>query len=317
LVPYTADEERDALLPLPELTALPSVLQFQVLASEYKNLTTTDLTFGSNHWETTNGNSEDLEKIIHELTTEFSDDLRLQAWRPYAIVAGIHGGTEKEMWQRLITTIEAAAEAHSRHGLVLHHRPKLSEQLSLDKQRHIIIEISEHIKCGGKLGLLQLATRSEWRQLIKTTSVTAGQPSHIDHFNALGYLAELEELRASLELPWDSMIGSHIQQPFNSFKSAPELSCRALIPGIQRCLDWYASFWLPLSEKLRGEGLRLDSLMDSLHPETSQIAEYLLIEKIALSILPVLLWAEVGRRKLRECESAFTQLVSCHASIAG
>ncbi len=307
---YTADEERDALLPLPELTALPSVLQFQVLASEYKNLTTTDLTFGSNHWETTNGNSEDLEKIIHELTTEFSDDLRLQAWRPYAIVAGIHGGTEKEMWQRLITTIEAAAEAHSRHGLVLHHRPKLSEQLSLDKQRHIIIEITEHIKCGGKLGLLQLATRSEWRQLIKTTSVTAGQPSHIDHFNALGYLAELEELRASLELPWDSMIGSHIQQPFNSFKSAPELSCRALIPGIQRCLDWYASFWLPLSEKLRGEGLRLDSLMDSLHPETSQIAEYLLIEKIALSILPVLLWAEVGRRKLRECESAFTQLAN-------
>ncbi|MCX6178621.1 MAG: AAA domain-containing protein [Chlorobiales bacterium] len=307
---FTADEERDALLPLPELTALPSVLQFQVLVSEYQHLTTTDLTFGANHWKPTNGSSEGLEKILHEVTVEFSADLRLQAWRPYAIVAGINGGTEYKMWEQLITTIENAAEAHSKHGLVLHHRPKLSEQLSLDKQRQIIIEISEHIESGGKLGFLQLATRSEWRQFIKTTSVTAGQPNHIDHFKALGQLAELENLRARLELPWDSMIGRHIQQPFNSLTSSPELACRALIPGIRRSLDWHASVWLPLSEKLKKEGLKLDELMASLHPETSQIAEYLLIEKIALSILPELMRVEAMRRKLRECESAFTQLAS-------
>ena len=254
--------------------------------------------------------------MTNELAAEFSDDLRRQSWRPYAIVAGIHGGTEREVWERLIVNIEDAAEANAKHALRLHHRPRLSDTLPADKQRQITIEICEYIDGGGKLGFLQLVTRAEWRQLIKTTSVTAGQPNHRDHFEALGHLAELENLRASLELPWNSMIGQHIHQPFNSLGSAPELACRALIPEIRRCLGWHSSVWVPLATNLKAEGLKLDDLVASLPSEASQISEYLVIERLASSILPPLLKTEVARRKLHECETGFSQLANLATQVA-
>ena len=305
---YTAEEEQDARHPLPELATLPSERQFQVMVSEYKHLTTIDLTPGADRWLPGERSSEPLIKISNDLGSEFSDDLRRQSWRPYAIVAGIHGGTEREVWERLIANIELAAEANAKHALVLHHRPCLSEALAIHKQRQIAAEICEHIDGGGKIGFLQLATRSEWRQFIKTTSVTAGQPNHRDHFEALGHLAEIEYLRASLELPWNSMIGQYIQQPFNSLGSAPELACRALIPEIRRCLDWPVTIWVPLSDRLKAEGLKLYELVAAFPREASQISEYLVIEKLATTVLPVLLEKEIGRRTLRECEAGFSQL---------
>ena len=163
---------------------------------------------------------------------------------------------------------------------------------------------------------MQLVTRAEWRQLIKTTSVTAGQPNHRDHFEALGHLAELENLRASLELPWNSMIGQHIHQPFNSLGSAPELACRALIPEIRRCLGWHSSVWVPLATNLKAEGLKLDDLVASLPSEASPISEYLVIERLASSILPPLLKTEVARRKLHECETGFSQLANLATQVA-
>lgn len=307
---YTAEEEQDARHPLPELTTLPSERQFQVMVSEYQHLTTTDLTPGADRWQATELGSESLEKIAADLAAEFSDDLRRQSWRPYAIVAGIHGGTEREVWERLIANIEEAAEANARHALVLKHQPRLSDAMPVYRQRQITVDICEHIDGGGKLGFLQLATRPEWRQLIKTTSVTAGQPNHRDHFEALGHLAELDHLRASLELPWNTMIGQHIQQPLNSLGTAPELACRALIPEIRRCLDWHQSVWVSLADRLKSVGLKLDDLIAGLPRETSQISEYLAIERLSSVVLPALIEKEVGRRKLRECEAGFSRLAN-------
>lgn len=307
---YTAEEEQDARQPLPELATLPSERQFQIMVSEYQHLTTIDLTLGVDRWQSADLGSESLEKVAADVATEFSDDLRRQSWRPYAIVAGIHGGTEREVWERLITNIEEAAEANARHALVLHHRPRLSDGMPVFRQRQITIEICEHIDGGNKLGFLQLATRSEWRQFIKTTSVTAGQPNHRDHFEALGHLAELEHLRSSLELPWNSMIGQHIQQPLNALGASPELACRALIPEIRRCLDWHASVWVPLSNRLRDQGLKLNELIAAMPRAASAISEYLVIERLASTLLPVLVEKEAGRRKLRECEAGFSHLVN-------
>ena len=305
---YSAEEEKDARHPLPDLAALPAERQFRVMVSEYQYLTTTDLTLGTDRWQITEQGSESLEKLANDFAAEFSDDLRRQAWRPYAIVAGIHGGTEREVWERLIANIEEAVEANARHALILMHRPRLSGAMPVYRQWQVSVDICEHIDGGGKLGFLQLATRSEWRQFIKTTSVAAGQPDHRDHFEALGHLAKLEHLRVSLELPWNTMIGERIQQPLSALGTGPELACRALIPEIRRCLDWHASVWVPLAERLKIEGLKLNDLIATLPREASQISEYLAIEQLASTILPTLLEKEVERRKLRECEAGFDRL---------
>jgi Cdc6-like AAA superfamily ATPase len=153
---YTAEEERDARHPLPELASLPSEWQFKGMVSEYQNLTTTDLTLGKDRWQPTDRGSESLERVADDLAVEFSDDLLQHAWRPYAIVAGIHGGTQREVWEQLIATIEEAAEANAKHALGLHHRPRLSDQIPIYEQYRITVEMCDYIDSGGKLGFVQL-----------------------------------------------------------------------------------------------------------------------------------------------------------------
>jgi len=314
-VSFSASEELDAQLPLPEMASLPSERQFQMMVTDYQHLLSSDLTYGADKWQMGSGNSQALEEIANTLSSEFSEDLRRQAWRPYAIVAGLHGGSEREVWERLITNIEKAAEANSRHALVLHHRPRLSETIPVHKQRQITLEICDHIGAGGKLGFLQLATRAEWRQLIKTVSVAAGRPSHPDHFEALNHLAELEAVRLELEDLWNNFIGQHGNQTFDKLGSAPELACRALIPEIRRCLEWHAKVWVPIGKKLWEEGLKLDDLIASQPREASQVAEYLLLERLAGGILPQLIGSEGARRRLKECEAGFDRLANLSTQI--
>jgi very-short-patch-repair endonuclease/superfamily I DNA/RNA helicase len=305
---FTAEEERDAAYPLPELAHLPSERQFQVMVSEYHDLLTKDLSFGQNRWQNTTRSSAAIEELASLLAAEFSDDLRSLAWRPYAITAGIHGGTERQVWERLISKIEEACDANARHGLLMHHRPRLSEALPVVQQRQITIEICEHLDLGGKLGFLQLVTRTGWRKFIGTASVAAGRPNHRDHFEALAHAAHLETARVEIEDLWNELIGQRANASFDTLGPTPELSCRALIPEIRRCLEWHSAVWLPLVDRIKAEGLKLDDLAASLPREPSQIAEYLVVERMAVTLLSPLFEAEAARRKLKECETNFDGL---------
>jgi very-short-patch-repair endonuclease len=258
---------------------------------------------------------ESLAKLAIDLVTEFSDDLRRQAWRPYAIVAGLHGGTDQLVWRRLVSAIEDAAGAQAKNSLLMHHRPRLVADLSCQRQMEIAAEIRAHLEGGGGLGMLTLMTKSEWRHFIKGATVTAGQPAHRDHFEALECLARLEHLRTCLEPAWDAAIGGRISQPFSSLGATPELSCRAIIPEIRRCLDWHKTVWIPLADRLRAEGLKLDEVLASIPCEVSQVSEYLAIERLATELLPPLLDAEIGRRRLKECDAAFATLADLAAKL--
>lgn len=312
---YTAQEEQDARCPLPELAGLPAERQFSMMVAEHRDLLTRDISLGADRWAGGGNSSEELEEIAKSFEAEFSSELLKQAWRPHAIVAGMRGGSEREAWELLITAIERATEANGKHALMLHHRPRLSESMPAHKQRHVITEIHEHLTAGGKLSFLQLATRSEWRQLIKTVSVSAGQPNHPEHFEALGRLAELETSRLELEDLWNVLVGQRAGTLFASMAPAPEMSCRALIPEIRRCLDWHARTWEPLAAKLQSAGLKIDELLTAQPREASQVAEYLMIESLASAVIPSLLSNEVARRRLRECETWFARLADLSSKV--
>jgi very-short-patch-repair endonuclease/superfamily I DNA/RNA helicase len=307
---FTVEDEHDAGLPLPDLTTLPSERQFEVLVTEYDSLTTSDLSFGKDRWACTGEEeSEKIADLAALLASEFSDDQRRQQWRPHAIVVGIHGGTAREVWDKVITKIEEACEAAARHSLVIHHQAKLSDTMTLARQKQVAVELQMHLEAGGKLGMLQLMTRSEWRTFIKTTTVAAGAPCHKDHFDALHRLACLHEVRHELGSLWDAMIGQVTGVSFASLGVSAEQACRALIPEMHRCLEWYEKVWLPLVGLLKAEGLKIDALMAAQPRETSPIAEYLMIEHLAVEVLPPLLENEAARRRLAECERVFANLV--------
>jgi very-short-patch-repair endonuclease len=305
---FSATEETDARLNLPEIETLPTEALFESMVADYQSLVSQDLITGKEKWISNNLSSESLSKILELLDSEFNDELLSQSWRPYAIVAGIHSSVEREVWEVLISKVEQAVAASSRYTLVLHHKPVLDGNLSFQKQFEITSQICSHLEQGGKLGMLQLATKSEWRQLINGTSVAAGKPNHIEHFLAIKHLSDLQNQRFAIEDLWDTLIGVHLNKKFSQLGMHPEQSCRALIPEIKRCLDWHTSVWTPIAKQLRNEGLKLDDLLATLPRETSQIAEYAVVEKFATSALIGLVQVEVGRRKLAEIEVEFSKL---------
>ncbi len=305
---FSKKEEDDSRFNLPAISDLPNESQFKMMVSDYDSLTTQNLTVGQEKWIENNNSSEELSEVLTLLETEFDDEILKQSWRPYSIVAGIHGVVERDVWASLIEKIEQAVNSNAKYSLVLQHRPTLGEEVVIHKQLSIFTQICNHLESGGKLNFIQLATKSEWRQLIKSSKVTAGEPVHIDHFNALKQIAELKARRLDLEELWNTLIGTHIDKPFSQLGNSPEQSCRALIPEIKRCLDWNDKVWNPIFAELKSEGLKIEDIFASLPRETSQVAEYLVIEKFAKSQLISLVKNEVLRRKLKESEQAFLNL---------
>jgi very-short-patch-repair endonuclease/DNA polymerase III delta prime subunit len=311
---FTAHEEQDARRPLPNLTELPSERQFESLSADHRRLVSIDLTAGANRWTHT-GSSEAIESIAAALEKEFSEHLRRQTWRPYAIVAGISGGTAREVWEQLIRGIEDAAERNAQCALVRHLRPQLSKTLPPHNQKQIAQEIVQHLEAGKGLSMLQMATRSEWRQFVKSSSVSSGEPSRIEHFRALALMADLEVCRLELEDAWNALIGSHINSLFRSMGPEPELACRALTDEIRRCLDWHAKTWAELFSRLQAEGLRLDELTALIPREPSPLAEYLVVDRLAAEMLPELLATEADRRKGREIDAWFRNLTNLATAV--
>ena len=172
------------------------------MVSEYQHLLSSDLSLGSDRWRATSTESQAIEQLHLSIQSEFTNDLRSQSWRPYAIVAGIHGGGEEEVWEKLVATLHAATQANAKCAMVLHHNAQLSETVPMARQRELVVEICEHLSAGNKLGFVQLATRAEWRHFINSTSVAAGKPCHAEHFNAIGLLASRDQARCSSRETW-------------------------------------------------------------------------------------------------------------------
>ncbi len=304
-VQFTLQEELDCGLTLPDLSQLPNETKFSVMVSEYQALLSADRTTGASRWTSEGGGSEPLAAVAAALENEFSDDLRKQAWRPHAIVAGILGGSARTVWLRLIEQIEEAFEAQAQYTLSLHHQPRISQSMLLPVQKRVVNEIVDYLGTGGKLGFLQLITRGEWKQFIKASMVSAGEPSVKEHFEALRSLIHLENARQALQPLWDQLVGAHTGIAFASLGPAPEQAGRAIIPEIRRCLDWHESTWKPIEEKLNAEGLLLADVLATIPRETSAVSDYLVVEKLATVALPPLLAAELVRRKIKECEQGF------------
>lgn len=312
---FNQSEEEDSRLQLPQLSGLPTENDFKLIVADYEGLLTQDLSTGRDKWIEGDGKSDDLTSVLSHLLTEFDDELLAQSWRPFAIVAGIHGSVERQVWVSLIDKIESAVESGAIHDMSLHHRATLSEGVTVYKQYELLNQICAHLENGGKLGFIQLATKSEWRQLLKGVRVAAGEPTHLEHFKALRQQADLRAKRLDLETLWNTLIGNQIDKPFERLGEAPEKSCRALIPEIKRCLEWFKVVWEPLAGQLKRNGLKLDELLSALPRETTQVAEYTAIEKFAKTQLILLVEKEVARRRLKEIESDFTKLRNLIVSV--
>ncbi|MBF0563777.1 MAG: AAA family ATPase [Nitrospirae bacterium] len=306
---FTVQEEQDSVRPLPSLELLSTVVQFGVLIKDISNLQAMDLDFKSDLWQKDHlVESESLSQLLDDITTEFSQHHRKQSWRPYAIVAGMQGGTHRDVWEVLCEKIKMACELYSKHVLNLHFKATLSDKINILKQCEIISEILNHLDNEGKLGTMQLMVRGDWRKFINTSSVASGKPSRREHFSALHLLASLIKTREEIGQIWEQLIASRGGSVFSDLGSTPEQAARPLVDEIKRCLDWYKSVWLPLTDRAKQIGLYIDKIFSSIPREPSLTADYDLVEKASVEILPDIIVAQIRRSRLKECEERLNQL---------
>ncbi len=297
-------EEQDASYVLPTLDGLMSAAHFRSLVIDIDGLLASELNFKSELWSpTATSSSEQLAELLTDFSTEFSEHYRKIAWRPYVIVAGMQGGTHRTVWETLAAKIMEASELSAQHSLSLHHRPKLSLEISLVKQCETLHQILVYLDAGGKLGLVHLITKTEWKRLIKTSSVAAGRPDRKEHFQVLRLLANLERLREEIADLWDKLISGNGGTRFKDLGPEPEQSARPLVQEIDRCLDWHKDVWIRLVTRLNACGLELSKAMSSTPRETSLTSDYDFAERAGLEILPPLLEAQIRRIHLKECEA--------------
>ena len=301
---FTPSEELEASYILPEIDGLLTVARFRSLVQAIESLTTSDLAFKAQIWNPeTSVSSEVLGELLADLGTEFSEQYRKIAWRPYAIVAGIQGGSQRAVWEMLAAKIMEASELSAQHSLSLHHRPKLSSAFTFIKQCEVFEQILVYLNDGGKIGLVQLITKTVWRQLIKTSSVAAGRPDREEHFRALHLLANLERLREETQDLWDRLIAGNGGTRFEDLGAVPEQSARPVVKEIYRCLSWHHAVWLNLVERLNACGLEIEKALLSTPRDPSPTSDYDLSELAAVTILPPIIEAQIRRIYLKECEA--------------
>ena len=305
---FNAAEENDARQKIPEISELPTESRFSLMVSDNEELSRQDTVFGKERWTTQVGSSERVAAILEKLRAEFSDDLLALSWRPYAIVAGIHGAAAQEIWLTLISRIGAAVDAGVRFALVMQHKPRLPADLGLHKSRDLINEIVQYLAEGKTLGFSRLLIRRDWNGLIEGSSVSSGKPCRLEHFEAMHAFVELQICRHDVAELWNATIGRRTNRTFDTLGDAPEQVCRALLPEINRCLKWNEKVWKPIVCDLAEEGLQIEEILLSVPRETTEISEYSAIEQFARSQLLKLLTAELYRRKLRELDSDFAGL---------
>lgn len=308
---FSASEERDTGYALPGLDGLQPLSDFRSLVSEIQILAASDVGFKTELWsDPCSGTSKELAQLIEDLGREFSESYRREAWRPHAIVAGIQGGTQRQVWQTLAAKIMRASELSAQYSLVMHHRARLSAEFPLVKQCEILDQILTYLNTGNKLGFLQLVTRQEWRRLINTCGVTAGRPDRVEHFRALNLLANLECLRLEIKDVWDKLICRNRGKRFDELGVEPEQTARPVVEEILRCLNWHRAVWLPLVERIKGSGLNFEKILGATPREASLTAEYGLCEKLGTEILPPILEAQTRRIRLKECESELARQIT-------
>jgi len=224
---------------------------------------------------------------------------KAEPWHYSAIAAG----RDPQMalsWTELIKQIEAA-EKLSGEALELSIRyvPSLPADISPLEQARLAGEIAEHLKSRGKLNMLTLLSRPQWKVFIQKARVSSDRPQTYEHFRALNVEARLRENRQQLVKRWRALI--FMAGGIQLDSAAPEKLAVQFIPLLKEGLRWYSDLYHPFQQQLVEAGFDLTAFLRLLPPNPAPNGELLNL-KSALEQLETILQAKqvLARQAINE-----------------
>ncbi|RYG67599.1 hypothetical protein EON80_13290, partial [bacterium] len=311
-------DEEEMFLPLPETGQLPSAEAFAAMVESEKQFQGQELSHGEGHWRPIdqtgapsgiNAALASLQSLQSQIQKAIKPLAEMQDWKLAAVAAGQAGGSEREIWNSLLSSIEAVrAKSVAARESILTHGPELAGAIDMETQESVLADICAHLQGGGNLGAVTLLLHRNWKPVMEATRVGGSKPTKKEHFEALLAMAQLARERKQLSARWDRQMAPLGAPAARELSSEIEVGAGQFVPLIQGCLDWYSTAWGPIEEEMKKLGLDWARVLEQSAPVMASHAELLRLREAVTNVLPALVTSQVARLRHAQVQRAMVEV---------
>ncbi|MFQ5917034.1 MAG: hypothetical protein ACE5I0_04400 [Candidatus Binatia bacterium] len=309
-IPEQEEDVEPARIP-PSLNDVLRPEDFDLIVKETERLSEYDIEFRSDLWDCppTEAGLEELENLGTRLRRAFEPFAESPTWKLAAMTAGLRGGPDRELWDKLLSLIDTGSnETASAQETLIRYAPTLSDKMPLETQECVVQEILRHLEDRGKLGMLTLLARPSWKRFIHHSSVASGQPRIVEHFRALLVSVRLQILHDELAGRWDRQMATLGAPSSSEFGDELGRTCSQFSPAIRHCLEWYDKIWSPLERDLKSIGFRWDAFIEEQPPNFTPYGEIVRLREATINSLTQVISARSNAIKWRRLKSKLEHL---------
>jgi very-short-patch-repair endonuclease/Cdc6-like AAA superfamily ATPase len=292
-------DERELAHRRPELSTLPTPVEFRSAVEEMTALAGRNLRLREELWDST-PEPYDLAEFdrMLELASKTIEFLRDSApWQLEAVQAGRDGEQARRVWESLAELIESTwCEVQECYALVMEHGPEVSDPRPPHELLALVDEIVQQHEAGKSFGLLAKLTKRHWFEFKEKARIgnRAFELNNSAHLRAVRALLRMSQLRFELVARWERLMARQGALACSELGEKPEQVCKQFVPQIQDCLEWHVSTWQPLEGKFQRLGFQWSAFLDSTAPEAGNNAELRRIRRAVLGDLGPILQSRSG-----------------------
>lgn len=311
------EAEAELQLELPDPADLLTPQAFSKLLTDLEKPGSVPIRPRDDLWESTSESAvtPKLEDTAQDFAQAVLPVTQEESWILEAILAGQQGGVHRESWDKLLAEIEQTLDLAARaQEKIIQHDPKLSSQIPVEEQQQIAGEIAAHLSSGGNLGFFALLNKGSWKNLIRGTGVSSGEPQRPEHFGAIEMLARLQIARRALVKRWDYLI-SNRNGPKLSGKVEPERFASQYTVtigdylGFSKVLETY-------EQTLKQSGFRWEKFLAEEPANPSPHGELLRLAGAVSSRLSSIVKAKIAQVQRAQAKREMTKLAETLAVIS-
>ena len=296
----------------PSMEYLPSAEELVEWFKQEKQLLASDTATGEEHWLASVSEEKfccsHLEELVESIRSACEEINGCPGWHLAVLQAGWKGKAYREIWETLVSAAESYVNSFTAlRSLTYKYNPVFKEQVDYLKSLEILDEIIRHLENGGSFGLFNMLTHPSWSSFRKAVALEGKQPNSIDEFRFLRDYIGLQLEREKLVNSWNLCMSDH-----DGLLLTPDQNIEELLPQIcsviVRCLEWYASKWRIIEEKLRDHGLAWGDILAN-HPiVTSSSGELIRLRNAASGSLVDTLNARANYYRLKKIQDKIISL---------
>lgn len=231
-------------------------------------------------------------------------------WCLAAILDGKRGGGFREVWEKLIQQIEATNQlAESFYSQSFGKEVAIDKQIMGPELLATLEKMRYHLSQGRKFSGFTLFLKKSWKATLESVKINNECIKSADDCELVIRQITLNNKRKELETFWRELITKRGGPDFSTFGDLPEQLCRQRIPRIKEYLNWYASFYRQILEKMKRAGLPPAAFIKQ-SEFSNPYEEVSYLQKIVYEIVPLcarLVLASAYDMKRLEAELADNQ----------